>query len=671
MDARKRLILPLAALALLAVIAACHGRGKDTGMAQTDSLKTELESRDWSVEEQDSIATRGMKMSVDSLDYYYFQSFRTPTQLLRTDYRRFDSLQAAAKRFCAWQKPSPRVNDLMSRYFTACGVYSVLTYKEDSAFANYQKALSYQTRGSRPRGIPNILINFSDAYIYKSDYANASSCLRRALFLADSIGGMNDLRIRAISGLAAMYVGLRNFVEAEKYFRMGDRMVKYMHGRQKIFFYISRGNYYYFKEDYPATLSQFKFILANRNNIEMTPFDVNLTYINLSDAYIKNGCPDSALIYQKLCRPFFERNKIDVALYYLTTQKIAIALQHNDLRRVRRLLDDPKAIATRESEQIYMRYKYLLDYYSRIGDNASALHYSECINHINDSLRNERTRLATAETEMRYRQDKRAMGLQLSLANSESQLQFSRLVLLVCILLLLLLAVTLITFSFYASARRKRTLAEQKQRLLKMRMESLRSRVSPHFIFNVLNYEMYNKSQGKATTDIPVLVKLIRRGLEQTDELSTSLSDELDFVDGYVQLQSKALGDNFTFDEQIADDVDLDTVRLPSMMMQIAVENAIKHGLRGLDRDKLLAIQISRRDEGTSIRIIDNGRGLAATAASAAESTGTGTRVIDGLLEMLNERNSRKLSYRLDNNAEGQGCLVEIFLPDDYDYSLD
>ena len=66
--------------------------------------------------------------------------------------------------------------------------------------------------------------------------------------------------------------------------------------------------------------------------------------------------------------------------------------------------------------------------------------------------------------------------------------------------------------------------------------------------------------------------------------MTVTLSEELDFVDAYVQLECDRWGDNFEYIKRISDDIDLEREIIPSMFLQIPVENAIKHGLRGIEK---------------------------------------------------------------------------------------
>ena len=122
-----------------------------------------------------------------------------------------------------------------------------------------------------------------------------------------------------------------------------------------------------------------------------------------------------------------------------------------------------------------------------------------------------------------------------------------------------------------------------------LRLENVRNRISPHFIFNVLNREMNLHKGDKESQNLIGLTKLIRRNLELTDCLAVSLADELDFVDTYVKLERQSLGSEFEYRLDLAEQLDLQEMKVPSMLLQIPVENAIKHGLRLKEGKALVA----------------------------------------------------------------------------------
>ena len=140
-----------------------------------------------------------------------------------------------------------------------------------------------------------------------------------------------------------------------------------------------------------------------------------------------------------------------------------------------------------------------------------------------------------------------------------------------------------------------------------LRMENTRNRISPHFIYNALSHEMLGQMDGKAV-DLNALTQLLRRGVDQADMLDTTLTEELRFVDYYVEIEGRQMSKALHYEKKIDNDVDPDKVSVPAMTIQIFVENAIKHGLQRQGGE--LSIHVSRQDEGTLIEVLDNGQGL-------------------------------------------------------------
>lgn len=122
------------------------------------------------------------------------------------------------------------------------------------------------------------------------------------------------------------------------------------------------------------------------------------------------------------------------------------------------------------------------------------------------------------------------------------------------------------------------------------------------------------------------LTKLLRRNLELTECLSVSLADELDFVNTYVALEEKSLGDDFQYQLDLDEGIDLKSIQVPSMLLQIPVENAIKHGLRLKEGFRLLYIRVRRLADQVEMVVCDNGGGYRATSVN--HGTGTGMKVI-------------------------------------------
>lgn len=109
------------------------------------------------------------------------------------------------------------------------------------------------------------------------------------------------------------------------------------------------------------------------------------------------------------------------------------------------------------------------------------------------------------------------------------------------------------------------------------------------------------------------------------------------------------------------------------MLLQIPVENAIKHGLRLKEGKRLLVISVHRLDDNqVDIAVCDNGGGY--RKVSVNQGTGTGMKVITQTIQLLNMYNSRPIQMRINNISVGEdnemGCEVRFVVPLDYSYQL-
>lgn len=238
----------------------------------------------------------------------------------------------------------------------------------------------------------------------------------------------------------------------------------------------------------------------------------------------------------------------------------------------------------------------------------------------------------------------------------------------IVLIVVVLIAVSLFIV-FYRKRKRDRDKWNMQQAMTSLRLENIRNRISPHFIFNVLNREV--ALQRTESDNLQNLIKIIRKNLEFTSHMAVTLADELDFVNTYIQLERRTLRNDFIYVEDIASDVDLKTVQVPSMLLQIPVENAIKHALRMKEGQQKLWIRIKKESEYIKIVICDNGGGY--RPHSQNKGTGTGMKVLTQTIQLLNSYNRRQIVMTINNvSVEGGevGCEVCFTIPFVYSYQL-
>lgn len=153
--------------------------------------------------------------------------------------------------------------------------------------------------------------------------------------------------------------------------------------------------------------------------------------------------------------------------------------------------------------------------------------------------------------------------------------------------------------------------------LLSYEKKALLAQMNPHFIFNAfsaIQYYINTHDIKKADDFLADFSSLIRKILDTSFKSDVTLAAELSLVQLYVSLEQKRF--DFSFDCQylIGDDLDMDTIMLPPMLIQPLVENAINHGIIPMQNGKgLLRIHISENGNSTCIKVSDNGIGMQST----------------------------------------------------------
>lgn len=154
-----------------------------------------------------------------------------------------------------------------------------------------------------------------------------------------------------------------------------------------------------------------------------------------------------------------------------------------------------------------------------------------------------------------------------------------------------------------------------KSRLLSLEQKSVNASMNRHFIFNALNsiqYFINTQDRLSANKYLTNFAQLIRKNLDTatSDHNTISLEEEIARLKLYLSLESMRFKDRFEY-EITADDVDIESIMIPAMIMQPFIENSIIHGILPNEEKKgLISIRMTVVDEMLEITIEDNGIGV-------------------------------------------------------------
>ncbi|OFP45291.1 histidine kinase [Streptococcus sp. HMSC066E07] len=200
---------------------------------------------------------------------------------------------------------------------------------------------------------------------------------------------------------------------------------------------------------------------------------------------------------------------------------------------------------------------------------------------------------------------------------------------------------------------------EEEQNVRKYELQALSSQINPHFLYNTLDTIVWMAEFNDSKRVVEVtksLAKYFRLALNQGHE-QISLKDEIDHVRQYLFIQKQRYGEKLQY--EIKELKQYDDYKIPKLILQPLVENAIYHGIKEMNRQGRIRVSVSENDTQLIVSIYDNGRGFVAsetTNATLVRLGGVGLKNVDQRLQLQFGK-----SYHMEIKSE-ENTYTEIRL---------
>jgi sensor histidine kinase YesM len=220
-----------------------------------------------------------------------------------------------------------------------------------------------------------------------------------------------------------------------------------------------------------------------------------------------------------------------------------------------------------------------------------------------------------------------------------------------------ILLVTHLVLYYHQARERQIQASELQARLAQAQLKALKSQLQPHFLFNTLHSisALMMIDVARADKMLSRLSDLLRMSLEDSSRQETTLNRELQFVSTYLEIEKMRLGERLTVRTAVEPYI-LDA-RVPHLLLQPLVENAIRHGVSKMTERGEVWISAQRQGEQLHLQIGDNGPGFSVSRGESKH--GLALSVTQERLHTL-YGNQQELQI---HSAPGKGTVVHVYLP--------
>ncbi|WP_162390454.1 tetratricopeptide repeat-containing sensor histidine kinase [Spirosoma endbachense] len=491
----------------------------------------------------------------------------------------------------------------------------------------------------------------------------------------------------AFFSLGQLYADVGDYETAREYYgKISQRL--------KVGTYLKIGETYYLQTNYDS--AQYYYQLYIRESRDVSKKTLTKAYALLGGLYLKLEKYDTALFYLNIALTDFEK---DNNRNWIMRVLLELGKAYKESGEVSKAIKTTNELLTTAEESGARQYirdaHYLLfQLFDRLEQKNSAyLHlkqYTALNNEIGIDISARKLSFYKTSHEREQAQLKIALLSQQRQLQQEELKQASqqREFLYMGILAIALLAFVLVRNVLLKKREEKhlRELAETELRIQKLEtkkqlgdleMQVLRTQMNPHFLFNSLNsinrfILQNNKSQ--ASLYLTKFSRLVRMILQNSQNKLITLEQELDSLKLYLSLEALRFDDHFMFAITVQDDLDVSALKVPPLIIQPYVENAVWHGLMHKEEKGQLDIDVLSEKGFLYIKIMDNGIGrqkatmLQEKADTTHKSMGIGiTSQRIAMLEEPSSKGSVAINDLVEINGTPCGTEVILKLPIMYD----
>ncbi len=508
-------------------------------------------------------------------------------------------------------------------FYSKNGLYHMLNQQLDDALANYYQSVTY-LKDIHPE-FPIVLSNIGIILSNLKQHTKAKSYYLRAYHTFEAQENEGNAKLITMLNLGGALLDSDDDSLAHEFLKNALILSEKLNNKIiESAIYTNLSQYFLKKNNWEFAISHAKKSINIREDLKMPPSVITLN--NMGYALAQSGEYETALHY------------------YLKAIPLANLWEQKQL-----LLNIKKT-------------------HQDLGNLEEAIKYYEKYVQVKDSIAGMDFEAKISEISAKYESAQKEQKIVILEAENKAQRDKNKwqwyLIISAFIIFLMSVGITYMRFKNY---KVKKTLNET---LLKRQL--LLNQLNPHFIFNALqsvqNY-LYKNQVEVSMRYLGNFSRLIRLILENSEEEMITMEDEIHMIDHYLQLQQLNAIPKFQYKITYDEALEAEIIKIPSMMLQPFVENAVLHGVSKL-KDGFIHIHFNKVKTGLEVSIKDNGKGIGQKINMGSRNLhkSMGTSIIQKRIEEYNKTHKRKIVMDLNANKHGSsssGVHVRFVFPID------
>lgn len=420
------------------------------------------------------------------------------------------------------------------------------------------------------------------------------------------------------------------------------------------------------------------------------PFGIAIATVNIGEEYVSLKDYQKAEVYLNRSKSISEKEGYENFLGQIYKNLGIVYWSNHSKSKGIAYLEKAMLVSEKVNEQneLLKTAEILQQYYADNNDYKKAYAISLKTIALNNSINGIEKQKTITETNTKYETEKKEIQIKslqkdqkIAVLNNQTQ---RNLIVILGILFVSILLIIYILFNRFKIKKQnehlKTKLAEAEKTIIaekkavQSELKAFKSQMNPHFFYNALNtVQSYILSNDKkmAIGYLSKFSSLTRAILEMTEKETISVAEEIKTLELYLDIEKARFNDDFNFNIKTENISDKEQTKIPSMLLQPFVENAVKHGLLHKEGTKRLDIHFTIENEILLINISDNGIGREKSGAlntiKNKSHKSFATEAIQNRIDILNKtrKNPINLDYIDKKNSKEQaaGTTVNIKIP--------